>query len=42
METRKPNYESPHVEVLEIEIEQAVLLNASNSTEGFDEGTGNL
>lgn len=41
METRKPNYESPHVEVLEIEIEQAVLLNAS-STEGFDEGSGIL
>lgn len=31
METRKTNYEAPQVEILEIEIEQAVLVSASGT-----------
>jgi len=38
METRKTNYEAPQVEILEIEIEQAVLVSASGTGEGGEEG----
>ena len=37
METRKTNYEAPKVEILEIEIEQAVLVTGSSTGEGGEE-----
>lgn len=37
METRKTNYEAPQVEILEIEIEQAVLVRASGTDMNADE-----